>query len=193
MLGSCPSTSPLQPIQPNSDPDLLILVRVVAGIMCIHHYYPHMPCGHMVKNLPLSIQHHRLGVEKALRYDHDQPRLRPANIHSANADHIYSDPNNQVRHYIEDFLPTTCSVECHGLVQIRLCFRLDIEIWHKSRGHTSHDTDKSSHILRHTMHRPRQITSHTSLTYALKPGIGKCPQGSFYPLKDSQRFIQLSR
>ena len=41
--------------------------------MCIHHYYHHLPCGHMIKNMPLSIQHHCLDVEKALRYYHDQP------------------------------------------------------------------------------------------------------------------------
>ena len=45
--------------------------------MCIHHYYHHTPCGHMVKNLPLSVQHHCLDVEKALRFYHDQPSYHP--------------------------------------------------------------------------------------------------------------------
>ena len=45
--------------------------------MCIHHYFHHIPCGHMVKNLPLSVQHHCADVEKALRFYHDQPSYHP--------------------------------------------------------------------------------------------------------------------
>ncbi|KAL9098850.1 MAG: hypothetical protein Q9163_005563, partial [Psora crenata] len=42
--------------------------------MCIHHYYHHRPCGHLIKNHPLSLHHHCQDLERALRYYHDQPK-----------------------------------------------------------------------------------------------------------------------
>ena len=51
--------------------------------MCVHHYFRYS-CGHCVKNLPLSIHHHCVPVDKALRYYHDQPAYFPADnqLHS---------------------------------------------------------------------------------------------------------------
>lgn len=45
--------------------------------MCVHHYFYYGPCGHMVKNLRLSIQHHCPDVDQALRYYHNQPLFLP--------------------------------------------------------------------------------------------------------------------
>ena len=44
--------------------------------MCIHHYYYHRPCGHSVKNAPLSLRYHCEDLERALVYYHDQPKYK---------------------------------------------------------------------------------------------------------------------